>query len=124
MRLIDADKLKEKWSDSECSLHDYTNLHFIESIDNSPTINEELKRHEKGVVMMENTYNAYEIVDQLKGKVLLLKDYYNGIMESAIDSGDSKKQLYCQDRLVVLNDMYETASKLMSFDIITKQVVF
>lgn len=36
MRLIDADALKEQFKDK--SLEDFTYLHFIEAIDNSPTI--------------------------------------------------------------------------------------
>ena len=45
MRLIDADILREKWEDDECSLHNYTNLHFLDAIDNAPTVDAEPVRH-------------------------------------------------------------------------------
>lgn len=38
MRLIDADALKEQFKDR--SLEDFTHLHFIDAIDNAPTVDE------------------------------------------------------------------------------------
>lgn len=40
MRLIDADALRKQWSADDCCEHDYTHLHFLESIDSAPTIEE------------------------------------------------------------------------------------
>lgn len=38
MRLIDADALKEYWKRDGVSQQDYTEFHFIESIEQAPTI--------------------------------------------------------------------------------------
>lgn len=40
MRLIDADALRKQWSADDACEHDYTHLHFLESIDSAPTINQ------------------------------------------------------------------------------------
>ena len=40
MRLIDADELRKQWSADDACESDYTHLHFLESIDSAPTINQ------------------------------------------------------------------------------------
>ena len=65
MRLIDADELRKQFEDR--SLEDFTHLHFIDAIDNAPTIEPETK------LVANVTFNKEEVeelVEKAKADVL------------------------------------------------------
>ena len=49
MRLIDADELKKQFEDR--TLEDFTCYHFIEAIDNSPTVELQMGRMTNGIII-------------------------------------------------------------------------
>lgn len=56
MRLIDADALKEQFKDR--SLEDFTHLHFIDAIDNAPTVEQ---KKGKWIVAKQDCHGIHEI---------------------------------------------------------------
>lgn len=59
MRLIDADELRKQFEDR--SLEDFTHLHFIEAIDNAPTVEPEIANDGLQACMTESYRLGYEL---------------------------------------------------------------
>lgn len=69
MRPIDADELRKQWSADDACEYDYTHLHFLESIDSAPTINqwipvtERLPEEDGWYNVTKNTRGAYFVME-------------------------------------------------------------
>jgi hypothetical protein len=72
MRLIDADELRKQWSTDDACEHDYTHLHFLESIDSAPTINQWIPVTER----LPDEYGWYNVTKNIRGACFVMECWF------------------------------------------------